>query len=129
MDSGFESGLLAIVDEALASKPTVETFTHLRQTYTDFSNEGEDRATEHVKHLLSAEQLLNLPPEYKAALDEQLPPERSAMFTEVGELLAWTLWDGSPYTDQDRADGYRTVPEFFQSLREWRARYRDRFDR
>ena len=129
MDQAFEAGHLRMVDDALSSPLTIETFAHFRRAFSDFHNQGVDKATADVAHLLKGRDLLDLPPEYVAALDALLPRDRSSTITDLTELIGWIAWDGSELTEQDRADGYRSVDEFFEFLATWRARYRSAFGR
>jgi hypothetical protein len=125
----FEAGLLGIVDSALSSPQTTETFRIFTERFQNFHAEGLDRATAHVKHLVTTDNLLNLPPEYEAALDELLPFARSVYFADIEEQIGWTVCDEFELNEQDRKDGYRSLPEFWAFLRDRRASYRTSFGR
>jgi hypothetical protein len=129
MDEALEADLLRMLDHALSSPPTTDTFRSFRRAFPDLYREASAKATMHVTHLLKGRDLFDLPREYVAALDEMLPKERQSLFLDLIERIGWTLWDGSELTKQDRADGYRSVGEFFEFLKVWRARYRSTFGR
>ncbi len=129
MDDEFEAGLLRIVDDALSSPPTTDTFRYFRRTCPSFFSDGSHKATAQVDHLLTGRDLLDFPPEYSAALDEWLPRERRGPIIDLIERIGWTVWNGPELTKRDRADGYESVGEFFEFLKTWRARYRTAFGR
>ena len=129
MDETFESGLLAIVDDALMSPRTIEAFRHLQKDYQEFYNEGTEKATAHVKYVWTTRRLFDAPPEYHAALDELLPKERHYAFIDITERFSWTVCDEFELTQQDRIDGYRSLDEFWEFLSDWRDRYRRSFGR
>ena len=129
MDESFEAGLLAIVDDALTSPLTTETFRRLEQAYRDFYRDGPDKATAHVKYPWTTRNLFDAPAEYTAALDDFIPPKRHDAFIDIIEHMEWTVCDEWDLTEQDRVDGYRPLDEFWLFLRDWRDRYRREFGR